>query len=155
KERQLIPRQEVSAEPETNHDEQQHRAAHPGNLAWLVISAQKKNAEHVNEQRCDHQIGRPTVNRANQPAELNFSDDELNTFESIFGAWAIVKQEENSGGDLYDEEKQRHAAEVVPNRMAMERNFLFVGQLRQRADRQTLVEPICQVFDSQDRISTT
>src|SRR6185436_4267411 len=65
KERQLVPRQQVSTEPETDNDEEQHRAAKPGNLARRIVGTQKENAEHVNEQRRNHQVGGPTMNRSN------------------------------------------------------------------------------------------
>ena len=59
------------------------------------------------------------------------------------------------GDDLDDEQKQRHPAEVIPDRMAMNRNFFLVGELCDRADRQTLVKPGCQGFDSHDLSLTT
>ena len=86
------------------------------------------------------------MNRSNQPPELDFGDDELNAFESILSARTIIKQQENSGDDLNAKQEHRHAAEVVPDRMTMERNFLFVGQMRERANRQTLVKPGFGVF---------
>src|SRR5205814_4043291 len=128
KESQLIPRQKISAEAETDDNEEQHRAADPGNLARFVISAQKEDAEHVYEQRRDHQVRRPAMDRSNQPPEFNFGDDELNALESILSARTIIKQQQNAGDDLNAKQEHRHAAEVVPDRMTMEWNFLFVRQ---------------------------
>src|SRR5205814_5623680 len=68
KESQLIPRQKISAEAEADDDEEEHRAADPGNLARFVISAQKEDAEHMNEQRRDHQVaGQPMIGSTSQP----------------------------------------------------------------------------------------
>jgi len=69
----------------------------------------------VNEQRRDHQVGGPAMDRSDQPAEFNFSDDELNTLESAFRAGPVIEQQENSGRNLNREKKQRHPAEVVPD----------------------------------------
>ncbi len=57
KERQLVPGQQVTAKPKTDHDKQQHHAADPGDFARWVIRPQKEDAEHVYEQRGNHQIG--------------------------------------------------------------------------------------------------
>src|SRR6185295_3181718 len=78
-----------------------------------------------------------------------------NAFESALGAGAIIEQQQDSGDDLNAKQEQRHAAEVVPDRMTMERNFLFVGQMRERANRQTLVKPVFCGFDFHDSISST
>src|SRR5713226_131453 len=83
-ERQLVPRQQVTAKPETDGNEQKKHAAQPGQLARRIVSAHKEDAEHVYEKRGDHKIGGPAVNRANQPAELDLSHDELHAFKSVF-----------------------------------------------------------------------
>src|SRR5438552_9981287 len=57
KKRQLVPRKEIPTESKTDHDKEQDNPAQPRNFARRVIRAQKKDAEHVNEQRRDHEIG--------------------------------------------------------------------------------------------------
>src|SRR6476619_706477 len=75
KKSELIPGKQVTAETKRNDDEQKKHAADPGDFSWRIVSAQKEHAEHVNEQRGNHQVRRPAVNRANQPTELYFGDD--------------------------------------------------------------------------------
>ena len=94
------------------------------------------------------------MNRADQPAKLYFGNDELNAFESVFGAGAIVKQQQDSRDDLDREEKQRHPAEVVPDRMAMNWDFLLLRDSGERTDGQTLVKPVFYGFDSHDKLTT-
>src|SRR5437762_11098908 len=86
------------------------------------------------------------MNRANQPAEFHFSDNELNALEGVLGAGTIIEQQQDSGCDLDGEEKERHPAKVVPDRLAVDWDFLFLGHGRERADRETLVKPVCQGF---------
>src|SRR5437762_7858789 len=57
KERQLVPGKEIPTESKTDHDKEQDNPAQPRNFARRVIRAQKKDAEHVNEQRRNHEIG--------------------------------------------------------------------------------------------------
>ena len=83
------------------------------------------------------------MNRADQPAKLHFGDDELNAFESVLSAGAIIKEQQNSGNDLNREEKERHPAEVIPDRMAMPRDFFFLRDCGERTDGQPLVKPVC------------
>src|SRR5947207_13434679 len=82
------------------------------------------------------------MNRANQPAEFHFSDNELNALEGVLGAGTIIEQQQDSGCDLDGEEKERHPAKVVPDRLAVDWDFLFLGHGRERADRETLVKPV-------------
>src|SRR5207249_12122419 len=72
-------------------------------------------------------------------------------FESSLGAGTIIEQEQDPGGDLDGEEKERHAAKVVPDRLAVNWDFLFLGHGRERADRKALVKPICQGFYFHER----
>src|SRR5712691_4877592 len=82
------------------------------------------------------------MNRANQPAEFHFSDNELDALEGVLGAGTIIEQKQDSGCDLDGEEKERHPAKVVPDRLAVDWDFLFLGHGRERADRETLVKPV-------------
>src|SRR6266496_563753 len=91
------------------------------------------------------------MNRANQPAEFHFSDNELDALKCVLGAGTIIEKKQDSGGDLDGEEKERHPAKVVPDRLAVDWDFLFLGHGRERADRKTLVKPACQGFYFHER----
>src|SRR5947207_1722115 len=84
------------------------------------------------------------MNRANQPAEFHFSDNELDALEGVLGAGTIIEKEQDSGCDLDGEEKERHPAKVVPDRLAVDWDFLLFGHGGERANRKTLVKPFCQ-----------
>src|SRR6185436_3994334 len=72
--------------------------------------------------------------------------DELDALEGGFGTRPVVQQQKNSGADLHAEEKQGHAAEVIPDGMAMNRDFLLTRELGYRTKPQTIIEPKRQVF---------
>ena len=61
KEREFVPRKEISAEPKANRQKQKEHAAQPGQLARRAICPHEINAEHVNEESRDHKVGRPAV----------------------------------------------------------------------------------------------
>ena len=73
----------------------------------------------------DQQIGRPAVDVANQPAELHLRDDELHALVGFLGARPVVEEQQNAGGDLDAEEKQRHPAQVVPDLLRVDRDALL------------------------------
>ena len=95
----------------------------------------------MDEHRQDHQIGRPGVNRSHQPAEFHLGHEKLNRFESFGGARSIVKQEQNAGHDLDHEQKQGHAAKIIPKRVAMQRYFFFLGEIGKIAEADSFIEP--------------
>src|SRR6185295_13533524 len=146
KESQFVPRKKVSAEPEPNSEQQEQHPAQPGDLARPAIGPHEIDAEHVNEQGPDHQIGRPAMHGSDQPAELHLGDDELDALKCGFGARPVVQQQKNAGADLHAEKKQGHAAEVIPDRVAMNRDFFLARELSYRADAQAIIEPKRQVF---------
>jgi hypothetical protein len=68
KERQLVPRQQIPAEAEPEHQEEQQNAAHPGQLARFAIRLQQEHAEEMRERQRDEEIRRPAVDvRTSQP----------------------------------------------------------------------------------------
>jgi hypothetical protein len=95
----------------------------------------------VDEQREDHQVRRPGVDRAHEPAELHLGHEELDRFVRLAGARAVVEEEQDAGGDLDRKEKKRHAAEVVPDGVAVHRHLLFVRELVYLFQPDALVEP--------------
>ena len=80
-ERELVPRQKISAEPECQDQHQQCDARDPCHLARWTVGARQVHARHVNEERQDHQVRGPAVDRADEPAKPHFGHDELNAFE--------------------------------------------------------------------------
>src|SRR5207249_5948073 len=102
-ERELVPGQQVAAEPEPEHQEEEQNAADPGQLSRLSIRFQNEDAEEVCEGQTNQQIRRPAVDVANQPAELHLRDDELDTLIRFAGARTIVEQQQNAGEDLHRE----------------------------------------------------
>src|ERR1051326_1780207 len=143
---ELVPGQEVAAEAEADADEEESDARHPGHLAWASVGAHEIDAEHGNEQSRDHEVGRPTVYGAYEPAELHVRHDELYALERVLGARSVVEQQEDARADLHREEEERHAAEVVPDGLAVERDFLVARDLGGGTQRQPLVEPEPEAF---------
>ena len=82
------------------------------------------------------------MNRSNQPTKLDLCHDELDALECVLGAGAVIKEQEYSGDNLDCEKEQRHAAEVIPDGMPVNRDFLLLGQLGEGTDRQPIVDPV-------------
>jgi hypothetical protein len=86
----------------------------------------------VDKQSSDQQVGGPTVDRTDQPAKLYFGNDELHALKSILGTGTIIEQQQNSGDYLYDKKKKRHATEVVPDRITVDRHLFLACDMRER-----------------------
>ena len=72
----------------------------------FTIRLLEVHAEHMYERRKDKEVRRPTMDRANQPAELHLRHDELNALERELLAPLVVEEKQNAGDHLNDEEEQ-------------------------------------------------
>ena len=66
---------------------------------------------------------------------INFSDYELDALERVLRTGPVVQKQQNSGDHLHNKKEQRHAAEVIPDGMAMKWNFFLPGHCCERAYR--------------------
>ena len=93
----------------------------------------------------DQQIRRPAVDVANQPAELHLRDDELHALVGFGRARPVVEQQQDAGEHLHAEQEQRHAAEVVPDLLRVDRHALFGDEVADVAQVEPFVEPVDDV----------
>src|SRR5689334_17236863 len=127
KERQFIPRKQITAKTKADAQKQEHYARQPRNLTRRPVRTQEIDAEHVDEQSQDEQVCRPAVDRPYQPSELHLGDDELDALECILSARTVIEQQQDAGPNLDCKQEQRHAAKVVPDRMLVEWNLFVLG----------------------------
>ena len=92
----LVPRQQVAAESETQHQAQQRDAAEPGQFARPPVGVREDHAEHVHEGGEDHQVGGPAMDRPDQPAELHAGHDELHAVEGFGDRGPVVEQQQDA-----------------------------------------------------------
>ena len=81
------------------------------------------------------------MDRTYQPAKRNFRNNKLNTFKGTLGTGPIIEQEEDTGDDLHRKQKQRHAAEVIPDRMSVLRHFFLRRHRGDSIDPESFVKP--------------
>jgi hypothetical protein len=141
-ERQLVPRQEIAAEAEREHQEQQQHAAQPRQLARLPVGLQEERAEHVHEGQQNEQVRRPAVDVPDEPPELHLRHDELDALVGLVGARPVVQQEHDAGRDLHADQEQRHAAHVVPDLVGVDRHALLGHEVADAAEIDPIVEPL-------------
>ena len=96
----------------------------------------------MDEKREDHQVGRPRVNGADQPAELHLAHEKLHRFEGLLRARPVVQQEQNARGHLHHEQEEGHAAEVVPDGVPVDGDLFLPGKLLQVLEPDAPVEPL-------------
>ena len=129
-----VPREQVSGEPEPECEEEEQRSGHPRHLARSAIRLEEEDRDQVGENHAHEEVGSPRVNRPDEPAERHVGHDVLNALESLRRARPVVEEQEDSRRDLYEEEKQRHPAEVVEERVPVNRDPLLGGDVGEVPD---------------------
>jgi hypothetical protein len=89
------------------------------------------------------------------PAELDLGHEEAHALVRFVGAGAVVEEQQDAGGDLDAEQEQRHPAPVVPERVAVDRDFLVLRERAQRRQAEALVEPLAEPAHAVFGFSTT
>src|SRR5664279_2488410 len=145
--RKRVPRQQITAEAEGQHQKQQQNAAHPRQLARLPVGLQEEHAEQVGECHEHQQVRRPRMQRADEPPDLHLRDDELHALEGFVSAGTVIQQQQGAGKDLHSEEKQRHTAQKIPVRISVYRYLLLLGQCLDVVQMESLVEPRVNACD--------
>src|SRR5512147_1946136 len=102
----------------------------------------------MGESREHHQVGRPGVNRADQPAELNFRGDVLHAFEGFARSRTVIKEQQNSRADLDSEEEKSNSTEEVPIAETVNGNSFFAQRSDQGIDIKTFIEPFANHRES-------
>ena len=95
----------------------------------------------MRERQANQQIRRPAVDVANQPAERHLGDDELDALVRLAGARTVVEQQQNAGEDLNGEQEQRHAAEVIPDLLRVDRHAFLRDEMPHVGEIETFVKP--------------
>src|ERR1022692_2338906 len=119
---QGVPGQQVAAETEPHDEKQENYSADPSELTRFAVRFKEQHAEHVRERGKDHQVGRPGVDRPNQPAKLHLGHDELHALEGLVGTRTVIQEQQDPGQHLNHEEKKGDATEEIPVGELVERN---------------------------------
>ncbi len=145
-ESQGIPRQQVAAETEPHDQKQQDHSADPCEFPGFAVRLKEQHAEHVRERGKDHQVGRPGVDGANQPAKLHPGHDVLHALEGFVRSGPVVQKQQNPGQHLDDEQEESDAAKEVPIGEPVQRNGFLpqAGRLGHPRPK-PFVQPIAQV----------
>ena len=138
---ELVHRQQVAGEAEDRGDAEQRHAAEPAELARLAIGLHEEDREHVHQDGEDHQVGRPRVRRADEPAEVHHKRDLADRLVGL-GAGPVVDQQQHAGEALHEEEEERDAAPVVPERLRVDRDGLLARKGGELREAEALIDPV-------------
>jgi hypothetical protein len=83
-------------------------------FARFLVRAHEKRAHHVDQHAENHQRRAPRVQAADQPAEMRLGHDEAHALERRVGGRPVIDHQQNAGDHLVEKQKQRQAAERVP-----------------------------------------
>src|ERR1017187_8148960 len=142
---QGVPGQQVAAETEPHDEKQENYSADPSELTRFAVRFKEQHAEHVRERGKDHQVGRPGVDRPNQPAKLHLGHDELHTLEGFVRSGPVVQKQQDPGQYLDDEQEESDTPEEVPIGEPVERNSFLPQGGDQVIPAEPLVQPVAHV----------
>ena len=126
---QSIPGQKVSAEAERHEYAQQCHPRQPSELTRRPIGPHDIGGQNMQVQHADQQVGAPGMDRSDEPAEIDLRDDRPHTLEGLVGRGLVIQRQQDPRDDLDAEEEQRHPAQKVEERAAVDRHAL-VGRQR-------------------------
>ena len=104
-ERQLVPRQQVAGEGKEQRDQQQRQTDQPVGGALCSVRAGEEDAQHVQKHHQHHQVRRPAVLVAQQPAEPDDVVDVLDAPVGLLGG-RHVEEHQQHAGDRQDQEEE-------------------------------------------------
>ena len=110
----------------------------------------KRDGEHVHKHGQHHQVRRPGMGRADQPPELDVVGDPPHRVVR-FRAGSKVDQQQHAGHDLHQEEEQRDAAQVVPERNGRAAEPACAGPARSAAQARAVRHRNPRACAAQDR----
>ena len=142
--RHLPPGQHVAHEGGRHHEQQNHHADHPQQLARRLVGAVVHAAEDVDvgddeEHRCT-----VLVHVAEQPAVVHVAHDVLHGVEGERGVGLVVHRQEDPGGDHDHHGHHGERAEIpeVVEVLRCGKNPVLL--LHHREDGQTGIDPVDQ-----------
>ena len=81
------------------------------------------------------------MRRADQPAEVHHEGDLADRLVGL-RAGPVIDQQQHAGKALHQEEKERDAAPVIPERLGVDRDGLVAREGGQLTQPQPLIDPI-------------
>ena len=101
----VVPGQKISRQPVGQREQQQKNTRNPSGLSRFLVSAIKKDLDHVHHHHHDHHAGAPVVEAANQPAGGQLSEDIAQTVVGIARSRRIVECQQRAREGLHQEQK--------------------------------------------------
>src|SRR5215510_7161307 len=93
------------------------------------------------------------MQRTDEPTELHRRHQELDGLIRFLSARAVVEQQQHARRHLDEEEKQRHAADVVPDRMPMDWYLFLLRQLFHLGQSNARIQPLPETAMLHARLS--
>ena len=143
----LIEAQHLPGEGHAQSHQQKKNADDPGEFARKFVGPEQKDLHHVNENDRDHEVGAPSVHRADEPAERHMVIQSLQAAPRLAGRGNIDQRQQNSGDKLEKEDGERRAAEDVKPTCRVARHGMFRGLANGCRQLQAMVEPFPNLFD--------
>ena len=108
----LAPGQHVAHEGRRHHQQEDHHAQHPQQLARRLVGAVVEAAEDVDVDHDEEHRGAVGVGVAQQPAVVHVAHDVLDAVEGHAGMRRVVHRQHDAGDDLQHQDDHGERAEV-------------------------------------------
>ncbi len=123
---ELIPRQKIAGEGQSQGEQEQNHPNHPVELSRPLVGPGVKDAAHVKEDADHHAMGRPPVHVAQKASQV---DHELKVFHVLVGLGRIrpIVEHQRYPGGHQDQKEEEGDEPQVERVLHLEVLFLHFG----------------------------
>jgi hypothetical protein len=143
----LIEPQHLSRERHAQGHEQKKHSQDPSQLSRKLVGPEEEDLNHVDENDGDHEIGCPTMEGSNEPAQRDLVIQCLEAAVCLAGARYVDEGQKNAGDDLQTERGESRAAEHIKPAGRLAWNRMLHRFANDFSDLQAMVEPRANFWD--------
>ncbi len=108
----LVPRQQVAGEPEGEGEQEEHHPVDPRDVPRGPVGGREEDPHHVQEDRHDHQVGRPVVDPPDEPPVGDPVRDLDDAAVRLRRRGAVIQEKEDAGPQEEEVEEERDPSEA-------------------------------------------
>ncbi len=140
----------MNAMPIVSHEKEKY-SHDPGELAGKLISAEKEDLHHVNEDNGHHEVRAPSVQCADEPPQSHVVIQILQTVPRLAGGRDINECQHDSGDELQKEHDEGGASKHIPPTGRVLRHGMLGNFTDGRGKLQSPVKPLPDLSDQAHR----
>src|SRR4029077_6253553 len=112
-----------------------------------LVGSKQKYLNHVNQNERHHEIGAPSVHRADEPSKRYVVVQSLETAPRLTGGGNIDERQKNAGNQLQEKYGECGTPEHIKPACRVSRDTVFRGFANRSCELQAPIEPLSNLRD--------